>query len=89
MAELGALDDVNTVIASLYDRVSGDLLPGRGIQSDREIIAFLAADPGVLEALSFPHEALRQNKNLTFAKQLLAQGKYRDPLRVIYYHPQQ
>ena len=84
MAERGPLDDVNTVIASLYERVSGELLPRRGHQSDREIIASLAADPGVLEALSFPREALRQNKNLTLAKQLLAQGEYRDVLRVIY-----
>ena len=76
MAERGPLDDVNTVIASLYERLSGDL-PGQGSKSDREILASLAADPGVLEALSFPREALRQNKNLTLAKQLLAQGKYR------------
>ena len=84
MAERGPLDDVNTVIVWLYERVSGDLLPRRGHQSDREIIASLAADPAVLEALSFPREALRQNKNLTLAKQFLAQGEYRDVLRVIY-----
>ena len=85
MAERGPLDDVNTVIASLYERLSGDLLPGRDHQSDREIIASLAADSRVIETLSFPGESLRQNKNLTLAKQLLAQGKYRDALCVIYF----
>ena len=78
MAERGLLDDVNTVIASFCERFSGELSPGRGRHSDREILVSLAADPGVLEALSFPREALKQNKDLALAKQLLAQGKRRD-----------
>ena len=84
MAERSPLDDVNTVITSLYERMSSDL-PGRGHRSDREILASLVADPAVLEDLSFPREALRQNKNLTLAKQLLAQGKYRGTLLLVYF----
>ena len=79
MAERGLLDDVNTVIASLCERVSRELLPEQGRQSDREILVSLAAVPGVIEALSFPREAMRQNKDLTLAKQLLAQGKCKKP----------
>ena len=80
MAERGLLDDVNTVITSLCERLSEELLPGRGRQSDREILVSLAADPRVLSAFSFPRETLRQNKDLALAKQLLAQGKHRGAL---------